>query len=568
MACEYMCIGWVVVWSLGLVNTFDSVSLRTHAHNRLSLSIAMATVTAPLSSLSVLSAPQVVYLKVGLGSSPSPSPKLEHHHHHQHQQQHQHPMPWQFIRATNVSIIHWCDKEGWSSVLSDPRATAGLAAATPLRTLALDPFTPASAQWSAAASPDLQGLQAVTETAAASGWTAMDALLLEYVNEEVVGHVAGLRVCQLAVKVLEARRVADAVWYPTLTTAGYSLAYEVDAGAAPAGSVALFVNAAHCNPGWLYTATHVPQRPAGAYHTRAVITVPRLVPTHSVEQLVDQCVHHMRQPLQVVVVVRAHAAALGAPHAALLNLARVYPGIVVVRSVPEVEGEDWEAAAWNEGIRCDDAAGGGGVVGTHPDLQGGPDVLLLLQAGAVVGHDIVHLTDAASRDVAGTGPFFPTTNAPRRGGPASPQFLLPSTFEATEGAAGEAGVISLPATLAVAGGLGGRAWAMHKTTLRLSRAAHAPDPPAQAAAPAGSAPSESDSCAATGCPVAADFDTTDAPFTSDLGWLEAWVRGDGEGRALHVVPSTFVAMQFLVDVEAAVATGHAFPLFSDGLVLV
>jgi hypothetical protein len=29
-----------------------------------------------------------------------------------------------------------------------------------------------------------------------------------------------------------------------------------------------------------------------------------------------------------------------------------------------------------------------------------------------------------------------------------------------------------------------------------------------------------------------------------------------------------VAMQFLVDVEAAAATGHAFPMFSDALVLV
>jgi hypothetical protein len=54
--------------------------------------------------------------------------------------------------------------------------------------------------------------------------------------------------------------------------------------------------------------------------------------------------------------------------------------------------------------------------------------VLLLSPGARLGHDIKHLVAGAAGDEGASGPYYPLTTAPRRGGSNSPQFALPSDF--------------------------------------------------------------------------------------------------------------------------------------------
>jgi hypothetical protein len=218
-------------------------------------------------------------------------------------------------------------------------------------------------------------------------------------------------------------------WLHRMQSLGYQLEYE-SAVTTSGMSTILLVNPTQCDAVELDVATTAPQgvpfstnlNPSvvGApYTTGVVVAVGRSTPGHFITRLVDQCMHFLRQGTHVVLVpapqARAQAGGASAVEsevtATLRNLERTYRGSVTVLfpavSDPQADGYlDGEAVAWNTGVSF--------VVHTlHAD------VVLLLNDAAVLGHDVLYLTDAAATTQ--TGPLFPMTNAPRRGSTFSPQ---------------------------------------------------------------------------------------------------------------------------------------------------
>jgi hypothetical protein len=443
----------------------------------------------------------------------------------------------QIIRTTNCSVVHWSTREGWPSVL-EPAANKDLTVdvspgalsritvlSPPLKSEGSDPRDTA----------DTVGLMTALKTVRDSGTLLVDLLLLESVDEaSVVAQLVSsdVSVCQVAFKSSALRRVETEEWYPSLLARGFALMHEEESGHESRGSsAALFLSHRHCNPEWLRIATQLPSLTpevgAPLYRTAVVIGVEDGTAAHFVHHLVDQCVHFLRQPLSVILVVSVEALALGGAQSGLLNLRRAYAGVVTIVSVPgssvaSVAG-DWEATAWNAGVQAAQSLS--------------PDVVLVLNPAAILGHHIVHMTDAvvagSTSGSGGMGPYFPLTNAPRRGGLSSPQLSLPSAFETSAAPAQsppQPKVQSLPANGETVQGLGGRVWAFSPATL-------AAGPHASGGAP---------------------FQTSGAPFCSDLAWLRSWA--EVPGRSVHIVHSCYVMFESLLDVGT-----EPFPPLSDML---